>query len=222
MKLIKNLLIYFCIISNFKIKAQLLIDTSTNENISFHYKTDYDIYAKVIGEYLFRQGISIDSVTLVFHKFKKNESLAINKDDTVKMDYLFTLSPDFINVFQGNIAHIDTVLVDLAIKLNAIKDRKTRFNIKKLNLPINAILMTKSIDNRIKKEGWEGFYKKFPKAVLGIIEVSEIVFSDDKRYCLFYMGYSKRELDGYGCLLMIDLNSKNCKILKKVLGIWVS
>jgi hypothetical protein len=94
----------------------------------------------------------------------------------------------------------------------------------KLPYPINAI-SNKAIKCIFRKrnleKGWGRFYKKYPKSS-GILSVSEIVFSENKRYCLFYLGQSVGSLDGYGCLLLIDLQAKNGKFIQKELKLWVS
>ena len=67
---------------------------------------------------------------------------------------------------------------------------------------------------------WERFYKKHPNS-FGIFEVSDIVFSKDKKKAILYIGYQRRSLNGYGAVYLLIKENDKWKIIKKR-GIWIS
>ena len=183
------------------------------------------IYSMVLKEYFHQHSESKRIQIIVFNKNEKklnlntelmNESLG-NED----LGMLWAVSPDLINMI-GSIGYIDTTLIDLINKFE--RDSIVRkIDFYEFDLPYEVIEISgREIKRRFKKDigkGWAKFYEDYPKS-FGIVELSNLTISDDGRYCLFYVGYQKSGLNGYGCLLFVDL--KEGMKIKKEIALWIS
>jgi len=203
-------------------------------------KTEYQIYSKAIAEYL-KDYSQIDTITTLVIKQKKqtnNIDCQFAKDYKDSVKYLFAINRDLIiidslrykNALQNKIyeidsfGHVDNLLLELTCRLDSLNNIhvgkvKNEFD---LNYKVKLISdrRIKCIFRNRKKNGWDKFYKIYPKS-FGIMELSNIAFTKNKKYCLFYFGYRRYSLSGYGCLMLLDLERKENLILK-LIQLWIS
>lgn len=71
-----------------------------------------------------------------------------------------------------------------------------------------------------KRNKWDGFHKKY-KNCYGFIYFSDIVFSNDKQYAMFYIENSKYSLEASGDVVLMKFLNGNWKIIA-FLNDWIS
>lgn len=200
----------------------VLISISSLHCLTTKQLTEEDIYARILKEHLgqsFRKGEKIKSVVLNTEIKNKRYGMELSYDD---IGTIASASIDLLIIDEKNHARPDTAKIDL---LNKFENNRTRklVNLEKIKLPYKIELLSPQAINSAFKEdvekGWREFYKKRPKS-FGIVEVSNLVFSDNNRFCILYVGYMRRGLHGYGCLLIVDLYDKD--LITAEIELWVS
>lgn len=121
---------------------------------------------------------------------------------------------------KGN--YEDERLNKLALKLNDSEKNK-RLRVGRVDTPfklkgIGKLRLTLMFVRGV-GEGWKKFKRKNPRAY-GIIEVSDIVFSEEGDYCLLVVGYRRGGRHGTGTLLLVNLEGEPEIIKEKT--IWKS
>lgn len=194
-------------------------------NLSFQTRdnlSEEEIYAKILTEYLGQIIDNEDEIkSIILTKKLKKESLGeeLSYND---LGRIYSASKSLLIIDENNIARPDSLKIDLVNKFERSTVRK-KVNLREIKLPYEIeLISSKTVKRRFRKnvkKGWENIYKKYPKS-FGIFEISNLVFSDDRRFCILYVGYSRGGLNGYGCLLIADL--ENEKIIKTEIELWVS
>lgn len=183
--------------------------------------TEEDIYAKILKAYLspIHKGEKIKSIVLNTDLKKESYGLELSYDD---IGDIASASPDLLIFDENNNVWPDTLKIDLVNKFERSQNSKP-VNFKAIKLPYKIELTSnQAIAEAFKddvEKGWKKFYKKRSKS-FGIVEISNLVFSADKRFCILYVGYRRRGLNGYGCLLIADLEDQD--VIKAEIELWIS
>jgi hypothetical protein len=179
---------------------------------------EYNIYSDVIDEYFKKYSTDTSNNLLVFNRAYKLQSFGLTKDINT-LGYVM----DHIDFKDGE-QEVINLMIDLAINLDSFHKDNLKFDVSKIKTSFRVKAISDKKLNQIfkpKNDNWSVFYEKFPKSN-GLIEVSEIVFDTEKRYCLFYLGNYIGTLNGYGCYLLIDLKAPKNKMIIKNFQVWVS
>lgn len=186
---------------------------------------DYLIYSKAINEYI-SDYEGIDTIkTLVINRKKQKDNIDCEfaKEFQDSLNVLYTIYRELVNI-DDSIGIADTLFINTACKLDSFNNKKIKRLKNSFDLNYQVYLISefkiKYLFRNGRKDNWKTFYKKYPNS-FGIIEVSNIAYSNDKNFAVFYIGYQRFGLMGYGCLLLIDLNKEDNIILKQV-EIWIS
>lgn len=186
---------------------------------------NYYIYSKAITEYLSNHD-GIDTITnLVINRRKQDDNIDCESAQESKNDLrlLYAIYRNLV-IIKDSTSFADTIFINLACKLDSLNNEKTGCIKNKFDLDFKIKMFSefkiKWVFRQRKKDNRKTFYKKYPNS-FGIIEVSNIAYSNNKKYAVFYIGYQRFGLWGYGCLLLLDLESKN-EIIKKQVEIWIS
>ncbi|MCK4662210.1 MAG: hypothetical protein KAT68_05055 [Bacteroidales bacterium] len=189
--------------------------------------SDYKVYDWVLDEIIQNEEDSQNIEMLVIEKntyFDNDYRLTELYDESFLKDtvLLYSFYQELIDIKDGKFEP-DTVFINLLKKFCSLPHtsqplQKDNFNSNyKIKLISDANI--KWIFRNKRKDNWWRFYRKYPNSY-GIIEISDIVWSEDKRYCLLYFGVQRYGLVGGGYFILIDTKS-NIKI-KNQLEIWIS
>lgn len=188
--------------------------------------TDYAIYSKVIEEFL-KDDSDKHKKHLIFTEnteLDKDFSWEINEfRDSLEKILLYNDHYSVLFESQNKKPFLSEQTKQLLIQLDSVNKTAKKISNEKLQFnDYTSSTVSKSALKKLfkKKEGWGKFYQKYPNA-FGILRVSKIVYSLDKKQALFYFSYVKGGLYGYGYLLWIDLESKD-KMIKEMIRLWIS
>ena len=210
------------IISLFLLLSLKIVAQSNDE------KADYAVYSKVIKEYIQRKIVSsdvkLDRERLVFRKKKTIMSYELDTSKISDPSFLRFLSQDFLEIEGNHLKSIDTLSIRLMLKLDSSANNGS-FKVQLLDIPYKThVIVERKITRMFKHDierGWKRFYKKYPKS-LGILDISDIVYSENKHFCLVYIGVHHGTLNGGGGLFLLDLQSKDNHLIKKYFHVWSS
>ena len=185
---------------------------------------DYKVYSRIIDSY------NQDCVQK--YKKKGTRSILINSTSNFKNVYA-QIDNEYPKYLKSNCLTCsdridssfvpDTRFMNLILKLDTVNSKAVKFSnnfqLQRYKTQIIDSLEFHSffMDNEI-NNGWKRFYDKYPKS-LGIMTLSKIAYSNDKKYCAIYIELKYNSLGAEGFVLLIDLN--NFRIIKKEL-LWQS
>jgi hypothetical protein len=113
------------------------------------------------------------------------------------------------------------VLIGLSNKLDSANKNEIKFEDFKLKnyklIIVSGETLTSIFKDKV-EQGWEDFYRKYPKAG-GIVRMSRLFLEKDKTKGLIYISISKGGLNGVGYLVYFDLSGN--RIIKKQ-KLWIS
>lgn len=188
--------------------------------------TDYTIYSKVIEEFL-KDNSDKDRKHLVFIENTEldEEFSSVIKEfkDSLEKILLYDYHYSVLFESQNKKPFLSKITKQLLIQLDSVNQTSKKISNEKLQFSsYTSSTISESEFKKIfkKKQGWEKFYQKYSNA-FGVLRVSKIAYSSDKKQALFYFSYMKGGLYGYGYLLWIDLESKD-KMIKEMIRLWVS
>ena len=178
-----------------------------------------EIYSKILTEFLSGAVYETEDISKVLIKKElQKESLGeeLKYDD---LSYLLAISKNLL-IIKDSLARPDSVVIEMVNKFEKSENNK-EVDFSKIKLPYEIELISKKkFLRKVKgKNGWKRFRKKNPNT-FGVIEFSNLVYSDDKRYCALYVGYLRGGLRGYGCILIADLKGE--KLIKGEIELWVA
>ncbi len=186
--------------------------------------TNYAIYSKVIEEFL-KDDLDTISTHLIFRRkteLDEDFSSVIQEfKDSLEKILLYDYHYSVLFESQNKKPFLSERTKQLLIQLDSVNNTSKKIYHEKFqfNNYTSSTISESEFKKVFKKNnGWEHFYQKYPNA-FGVLRVSKIAYSSDKKQALFYFSYMKGGL--YGYLLWIDLESKD-KIIKEMIRLWVS
>ncbi len=153
----------------------------------------------------------------MYEYIKKKNSISEIKMTNI-VDYLIIENNNYV-------IGLDTIFIKLHYLLDSLSN-----NNKKLSnnfLFKSKVVFTKKPRNKLFGlfsiniiKFWKRFYEKYPKS-FGIFSVSDVFFSNDKKYAILYIGYERSSLGGYGAVYLLKKEKGKWKVIKQR-GIWTS
>ena len=188
------------------------------------------IYAKVLDEFLKDENRKRFKLNEYLSTEGLDENLIIPKLEDITDGDISVMANFYrpllnIEVVDGKkkLISLDTVFYNLSIELAALKDESGRLteNIKTENLHFSIISKKdkEKIFSKGIEKGWRKFYRKFIRSG-GLVTLSDIQYSNDKKFAALYMSLKKRGLNAAGYIILIDLVGEP-KILK-TMRVWIS
>ena len=181
--------------------------------------SEEEIYSKVLTEFL--DGIidgdeGVKKVLIKQDLEKEPFGFELNYGD---LGYLSAISKNFL-IVEGNEVRPDSVMIEMVKKYQE-SEIIEEIDFSKIEIPYEiGLISANKFSRKLKrKNGWEKFHKKNP-STFGIIGFSNLVFSEDNRYCAFYLTYMRGGLNGYGGVLVIDLEGEN--LIKGEIELWAA
>ncbi len=161
-----------------------------------------------------------NKIGLFFHNNIKEGKSAFHESMYLDCEQKF-----FMNIENNKIVSLDTQQVYLQCRFDTLPGfekrilNKFHFN-SKVKLKKESKNKILGVFNRNWTLYWKIFHLKHPKC-FGIFELSDIVFSNDNKFAILYIGYQRHGLVGWGGIYYLEKVDGYWRI-KKTMGIWES